>query len=137
MREISPFLGPISLADLIEAVMVATRDHREISKRLRERLPSLNRAALAKNAFRKSTVRVNHQVLSYLTKVVDPGEQRAVALFLHWIASDWQTLRGYFHIYATTLDEVIGCTGYVGKPYGVTDMDKAITAETKPRHARS
>ena len=37
---------------------------------------------------------------------------------------------------ATTLDEVVGCTGYAGKPHSVADMDKAITAETKARHAR-
>ena len=37
---------------------------------------------------------------------------------------------------ATTLDEVVGCAGYAGKPHSVADMDKAITAETKARHAR-
>lgn len=37
---------------------------------------------------------------------------------------------------ATRLDEVVGCTGYAGKPHSVTDMDKAITAEIKARHAR-
>jgi AbrB family looped-hinge helix DNA binding protein len=36
----------------------------------------------------------------------------------------------------TTLDEVVGCTGYAGKPHSLADMDKAITAEIKIRHAR-
>lgn len=35
----------------------------------------------------------------------------------------------------TKLDEVVGCTGYAGKPRSVADMDKAITAETKAHHA--
>ena len=37
---------------------------------------------------------------------------------------------------ATTLDEVVGCTGYAGKSHSVADMDKAITTGTKARHAR-
>lgn len=37
---------------------------------------------------------------------------------------------------ATTLDDVIGCAGYTGKAHSVEDMDKAITAEIKARHAR-
>jgi len=37
---------------------------------------------------------------------------------------------------ATRLDEVVGCAGYAGKPHTVADMDKAITAEIKARHAR-
>jgi AbrB family looped-hinge helix DNA binding protein len=37
---------------------------------------------------------------------------------------------------ATTLNDVIGCTGYAGKSHSVADMDKAITAEIKARHAR-
>lgn len=36
----------------------------------------------------------------------------------------------------TTLDEVVGCTGYTGKSRSVAEMDKAITAELKARHAR-
>ena len=36
----------------------------------------------------------------------------------------------------TCLDEVVGCTGYAGKPHSLADMDKAITAEIKARHAR-
>ncbi len=37
---------------------------------------------------------------------------------------------------STSLAEVVGCTGYVGKPYSVADMDKAISTEIKARHAR-
>ena len=37
---------------------------------------------------------------------------------------------------ATTLDEVVGCAGYAGKPRSVADMDKSITAEIRVRHAR-
>lgn len=37
---------------------------------------------------------------------------------------------------ATTLDEVIGCTAYAGKPHSLADMDKAISAEAKAHHAR-
>ncbi len=33
-------------------------------------------------------------------------------------------------------EEVVGCTGYAGKPHSVADMDKAIMAETKARHSR-
>jgi AbrB family looped-hinge helix DNA binding protein len=36
----------------------------------------------------------------------------------------------------TALSEVIGCTGYVGKAHDLADMDKAISAEIKARHAR-
>lgn len=36
----------------------------------------------------------------------------------------------------TSLDEVVGCTGYAGKPHSLADMDKAITAEIKARHVR-
>lgn len=35
-----------------------------------------------------------------------------------------------------TLNQVVGCTGYTGKAYSVADMDAAITAELKSRHAR-
>ncbi|NOU01102.1 MAG: hypothetical protein HOO95_05960 [Gallionella sp.] len=31
----------------------------------------------------------------------------------------------------TTLDEVVGCTGYVGKSHSIADMHKAITTEIK------
>ena len=37
---------------------------------------------------------------------------------------------------ATTLDEVVGCTGYKGKVHTLDEMDKAVTAEIKTRHAR-
>lgn len=38
---------------------------------------------------------------------------------------------------ATTLKEVTGCcAGYTGKAHTLEEMDKAITAETKARHAR-
>lgn len=45
-------------------------------------------------------------------------------------------LRPIKSVPVTTLDEVIGCTGYAGKSHSVAEMDKAITAETKVRHAR-
>lgn len=37
---------------------------------------------------------------------------------------------------ATTLKEVAGCAGYTGKAHTLEDMDKAVTAEIKARHAR-
>jgi AbrB family looped-hinge helix DNA binding protein len=37
---------------------------------------------------------------------------------------------------ATSLDEVTGCAGYVGKARTLEEMDKAVTAEIKARHAR-
>ena len=37
---------------------------------------------------------------------------------------------------ATKLDEVVGCTGYKGKAHTLDEMDKAVTAEIKARHAR-
>lgn len=37
---------------------------------------------------------------------------------------------------ATTLGEVTGCAGYTGKAHTLEEMDKAITAETRARHAR-
>lgn len=37
---------------------------------------------------------------------------------------------------AVTLDDVLGCTGYSGKAYSMDEMDQAITAEIKARHAR-
>jgi bifunctional DNA-binding transcriptional regulator/antitoxin component of YhaV-PrlF toxin-antitoxin module len=46
-------------------------------------------------------------------------------------------LRPIKSVSATTLDEVVGCTGYSGKTHSVADMDNAITAETKVCHARS
>jgi bifunctional DNA-binding transcriptional regulator/antitoxin component of YhaV-PrlF toxin-antitoxin module len=45
-------------------------------------------------------------------------------------------LRPLKKVAATTLDEVIGCIGYSGKAHGVEEMDAAITAEVKARHAR-
>lgn len=36
----------------------------------------------------------------------------------------------------TTLDEVVACLSYTGKPHSVDEMDAAITAELKARHAR-
>ena len=50
--------------------------------------------------------------------------------------SDGVLLRPIKAFAATTLKEVVGCTGYAGKPHSVEDMDKAITTETKARHAR-
>ena len=49
---------------------------------------------------------------------------------------DGVLLRPIKSVPATTLDEVIGCAGYSGKPHSITDMDKAITSEIKARHAR-
>jgi len=37
---------------------------------------------------------------------------------------------------ATTLDDVAGCARYAGKARTLEEMDKAITAEVKVRHAR-
>jgi len=45
-------------------------------------------------------------------------------------------LRPIKSVPGATLDEVVGCAGYSGKPHSVAEMDKAITAETKARHAR-
>lgn len=45
-------------------------------------------------------------------------------------------LRPIKSVPATMLDEVVGCTGYAGKPHSVADMDEAITAETQARHVR-
>ena len=36
----------------------------------------------------------------------------------------------------TKLHEVIGCAGYTGKAHSVEEMDAAISAEVKSRHAR-
>ena len=36
----------------------------------------------------------------------------------------------------TTLEEVAGAAGYKGKAHTVDEMDKAITAELRIRHAR-
>ncbi len=49
---------------------------------------------------------------------------------------DGVLLRPIKSVPATTLDEVIGCAGYSAKPHSIADMDKAITAEVKARHAR-
>lgn len=46
-------------------------------------------------------------------------------------------LRPIKSVPATMLDEVVGCTGYAGKPHSVADMDEAITAEVQARHVRS
>lgn len=35
-----------------------------------------------------------------------------------------------------TLSDVLGCTNYKGKAHSVTEMDEAISAEIKTRHAR-
>ena len=45
-------------------------------------------------------------------------------------------LRPIKSVATTTLDEVIGCAGYSGKAHSVEEMDAAITAEIKSRHAR-
>ncbi len=50
--------------------------------------------------------------------------------------ADGVLLRPIKPLATTTLDEVIGCAGYTGKAHSVADMDAAITAEIKSRHAR-
>ena len=50
--------------------------------------------------------------------------------------ADGVLLRPIKSVAATTLDEVIGCVAYTGKAHSVKDMDAAITAEIKSRHAR-
>ena len=50
--------------------------------------------------------------------------------------ADGVLLRPIKPVATTTHDEVIGCVGYTGKPHSVEDMDAAITAEIKSRHAR-
>ncbi len=50
--------------------------------------------------------------------------------------ADGVLLRPIKSVASTTLDEVIGCAGYTGKAHSVKDMDAAITAEIKSRHAR-
>jgi bifunctional DNA-binding transcriptional regulator/antitoxin component of YhaV-PrlF toxin-antitoxin module len=50
--------------------------------------------------------------------------------------ADGVLLRPLKPVATTTLDEVIGCTGYTGKAQSIEDMDAAITAEVKSRHAR-
>jgi bifunctional DNA-binding transcriptional regulator/antitoxin component of YhaV-PrlF toxin-antitoxin module len=45
-------------------------------------------------------------------------------------------LRPLKPVATTTLDEVIGCAWYKGKARSVKEMDAAITAEIKSRHAR-
>lgn len=49
---------------------------------------------------------------------------------------DGVLLRPIKSVATTTLDEVIGCAGYSGKARSVEEMDAAITAEIKSRHAR-
>jgi hypothetical protein len=49
---------------------------------------------------------------------------------------DGVLLRPIKAVATTTLDEVIGCAGYTGKAHGIEEMDAAITAEIKTRHAR-
>lgn len=61
----------------------------------------------------------------------EPGVEFAVENTI-----DGVLLRPIKSVPTTTLDEVIGCTGYAGKAHSVADMDKAITAELKARHAR-
>jgi bifunctional DNA-binding transcriptional regulator/antitoxin component of YhaV-PrlF toxin-antitoxin module len=50
--------------------------------------------------------------------------------------ADGVLLRPLKSVVATKLDEVIGCAGYAGKAHSVKEMDAAITAEIKSRHAR-
>ena len=49
---------------------------------------------------------------------------------------DGVLLRPIKPVALTTLDEVIGCIGYAGKAHSVEEMDAAIGAEIKSRHAR-
>lgn len=37
---------------------------------------------------------------------------------------------------ATVLDEVAGCAAYTGKTHTLDEMDRAVTAEARARHAR-
>lgn len=80
--------------------------------------------------------------LSSKGQVILPAAIRSAK---HWKAgvefsvettNDGVLLRPIKAFAATSLSEVVGCTGYVGKPHSVADMDKAITTETKARHAR-
>ena len=50
--------------------------------------------------------------------------------------ADGVLLRPVKSVATTTLDEVIGCTGYTGKAHSVKEMEAAITAEIKTRRAR-
>ncbi len=50
--------------------------------------------------------------------------------------ADGVLLRPLKPVASTTLDEVIGCAGYVGKAHSVDAMDAAITADVKARGAR-
>ena len=50
--------------------------------------------------------------------------------------ADGVLLRPIKPVATTTLDEVIGCAGYAGKAHSIEEMDAAITAEIKSRHAR-
>lgn len=81
-------------------------------------------------------------ILSSKGQVILPAAIRSAN---HWQAgvqfaventADGVLLRPIKSVPATTLDEVIGCTGYKGKPHSLEDMDKAITSEVRSRHAR-
>lgn len=50
--------------------------------------------------------------------------------------ADGVLLRPIKSVATTTLDEVIGCAGYAGEAHSIEEMDAAITAEIKARHAR-
>lgn len=50
--------------------------------------------------------------------------------------ADGVLLRPIKSVVTTTLDEVIGCAGYSGKAHSVKEMEAAIAAELKSRHAR-
>jgi len=80
--------------------------------------------------------------LSSKGQVILPAAIRAAN---HWEAGvrfaiedtgDGVLLRPLKPFAATTLDNVAGCAGYKGKAHTLDEMDKAITAEIKARHAR-
>lgn len=93
--EMSIFLRPLSVAELIEAVSVACHRDNTMALRASKKTEAYKGASILKDT-RQSTVWFPALLSDFLMQTVDPSPMKSITYFLRWIAEDWEWIRKHF-----------------------------------------
>lgn len=97
--ELSLFLHPLAVAQLIEAVAVACFRIPAMSERAVKKTSAYKGESILKDA-RASTVWFPAQLSDFLMAQIDPSPMKSITYFLWWIAEDWDWIRKHFKLAA-------------------------------------
>ncbi len=111
-REVSPFLSPASVANVLEWIFLQAKRYPEVADRLRKKasvyegkpayLCFLSREEVeAKNnprPIKKTTLLVDSRVLDWVIQATGEGNTRSLTVCIYWVLDDWDWIKNKAHL---------------------------------------